>query len=62
MRQPMTGDDRGRVASAEVRVVVPEHPPALTPRAARALLKLLTSVHNMQSAAEHEQVRWDRTG
>lgn len=45
-----------------VTVALPDHPPSLSPRAARALLELLTSVHNTQRTAHQDEVRWDRTG
>jgi hypothetical protein len=60
MSQPR--DEGSDVVSASITVVPPDHPPTLTPRAARALLNLLTSVHNMPSAAEQQELRWDRTG
>ncbi len=55
-------EPRDDVPERGVTVVLPDHPPSLSPRAARALLELLTSVHNTQRTAEQDQVAWDRTG
>lgn len=57
-----TSKPQDATSEGGVTVALPECPPMLSPRAARALLQLLTSVHNTQPATRQDEVRWDKTG
>ncbi|MGH3570586.1 MAG: hypothetical protein ACRDUW_01960 [Pseudonocardiaceae bacterium] len=57
----MTGTRRrgpGVVDDEQIRVVLPEHPPVLTPQAAAALLHLLRNVHQTRG---HEARQTDKS-